>query len=312
MIEYATGFNAAFIHDHKIGVGAVIEIIRSGDVIPHISAVKVPAAAPMMPPADTVSYKWNDTHVDIVLEDLDSNDMVREKNIAGFFKGIGVDGLGSGNVRRIMDAGYLTVAQILNMSVADFLKVEGFQMTMAQKIYQGIHAKLADVSLLTLMSCSNVFGRGFSEKKIELILGEYPDILISNESSNLKVKKLAEIKGLASKTAEAFVERIPHFLAFLEECHLSKKLEVKMSVSTSTSSSGTTISAALKDKIFVTSGFRDKELEAKLKSMGAKIGSNVTKSTHTLIVKDITDSTQKIIDAKKYGIPIVLLQDLVL
>lgn len=310
MIEYATGFNAAFIHDHKIGVGAIIEIIRSGDVIPHISAVKVPAAAPMMPPEDTVSYKWNDTHVDIVLQDLDSNEMVREKNITGFFKGVGVDGLGSGNVRRIMDAGFKTVAQILNMSVADFLKVEGFQMTMAQKIYQGIHTKLADVSLLTLMSCSNIFGRGFSEKKMELILAAYPDILLSNESSNLKVKKLAEIKGLASKTAEAFVERIPHFLAFLEECHLSKKMDVQVPMSTSLGTAST--SGAYTDKTFVTSGFRDKELETKLKSIGAKIGSNVTKNTHMLIVKDITDNTQKIIDAKKYGIPIVLLENLVL
>ena len=38
-IEFATGFNGAFIKDNKIGIGATIEIIRSGDVIPHIKAV---------------------------------------------------------------------------------------------------------------------------------------------------------------------------------------------------------------------------------------------------------------------------------
>ena len=32
-INYATGFNAKFIQDNKIGLGAVIKIIRSGDVI---------------------------------------------------------------------------------------------------------------------------------------------------------------------------------------------------------------------------------------------------------------------------------------
>ena len=35
-INYATGFNAKFIQDNKIGLGAVIKIIRSGDVIPKI------------------------------------------------------------------------------------------------------------------------------------------------------------------------------------------------------------------------------------------------------------------------------------
>ena len=34
-IEYATGFNAAFIRDNKIGIGSLIQIIRSGDVIPQ-------------------------------------------------------------------------------------------------------------------------------------------------------------------------------------------------------------------------------------------------------------------------------------
>ena len=40
-IEYATGFNAKFIVDNNIGLGSLITIIRSGDVIPHILSVVV-------------------------------------------------------------------------------------------------------------------------------------------------------------------------------------------------------------------------------------------------------------------------------
>jgi DNA ligase (NAD+) len=36
IIQYATGFNAAWIHENGIGPGAFIDIIRSGDVIPYI------------------------------------------------------------------------------------------------------------------------------------------------------------------------------------------------------------------------------------------------------------------------------------
>ena len=81
-IEFATGFNARFIVDHKIGIGAVVSVIRSGEVIPHILSVIVPAEKPLMP---LVPYKWNDTHVDIIL-DKDDDETVREKNIIGILQ----------------------------------------------------------------------------------------------------------------------------------------------------------------------------------------------------------------------------------
>lgn len=56
----------------------------------------------------TTPYKWNDTQVDVMLEDIESDETVKEKVITGFFKGIGVEGLNSGNVR-IIDAGYDSV-----------------------------------------------------------------------------------------------------------------------------------------------------------------------------------------------------------
>jgi NAD-dependent DNA ligase/DNA polymerase/3'-5' exonuclease PolX len=306
LIEYATGFNGAFIEDNKIGVGTIIEIIRSGDVIPHIRAVKVSSSNAMMP---SVPYKWNDSHVDVILENMDLDDTVREKNITCFFKGIEVDGLGSGNVNRIIQAGFTTVEQIINMTLNDFLKVEGFQLTMATKIHDGIRLKLEAASLLTLMSSSNLFGRGFSEKKIEVILSEYPTILISKETKQERINNLLNVKGFALKTAEAFVEKIPDFLAFLKRCALDYKL---LGTSTSIPSSSSSSSLLLEGKTFVLTGFRDKELEEKLKSMGAKIGSSVSKNTYMVVVKDMEDSTQKMIDAKRLGINIVRVADLAL
>jgi NAD-dependent DNA ligase len=123
-IEYATGFNGKFIEDNKIGIGAVIQIIRSGDVIPYIKGVTVPAENPKMPDA---AYVWTDTHVDIVLENYSDDITVREKNTTGFFVSLQVDGLSSGNVHRIFEAGFDSVPKILKMSKADFTKVDGFK-----------------------------------------------------------------------------------------------------------------------------------------------------------------------------------------
>ena len=53
------------------------------------------------------------------------------------------------------------------------------------------------------MSASNLFGRGFNEKKLELIIEGYPNVLISKETDSQKVDKISSIKGMAKKTSEA-------------------------------------------------------------------------------------------------------------
>lgn len=294
-IEYATGFNGAFINDNKVGVGAVVELIRSGDVIPHIRKVTVSADQAKMP---NVPYKWNDTHVDIMLENMESDDTVREKNITGFFKGIEVDGLGAGNVARIIQAGFDTVPKIINMTMDDFLHVEGFKKTMATKIYNGIREKLGAAPLVAIMAASNIFGRGFSDKRLELIMEAQPIILVSKEPASGKVARIAEIKGMSTKTAEAFVEKIPAFIEFIHETGLDDKLvpEKKAAVDES---------HPLFGKSIVMTGFRDSELQDKIKNVGAKLGSSVSKNTFIVLVKDKEDETGKAADARKLDITIM-------
>ena len=118
-IEYATGFNGNFVETNKIGIGAVIELVRSGDVIPHIKSVTTPAEKAKMP---DVSYHWTDTHVDIILDDISIDETVQEKNITAFFTSLEVDGLSSGNVKRLMKAGYNTIPKILHMKKNRFRK----------------------------------------------------------------------------------------------------------------------------------------------------------------------------------------------
>ena len=300
-IEYATGFNGAFIQNNKIGIGAIIKIIRSGDVIPHILSVTVPAPRPKMP---YVSYTWNSTNVDIILENMEQDKTVREKNITGFFKGIEVEGLGSGNISRIIEVGYNTIPKIINMSIDDFLKVEGFKITMANKIYNGIKEQLTNVSLVILMSSSNLFGRTLGEKKIELIMNEYPDILISKETNTQKIQKILTVKGIAQKSAEAFVENMSEFIDFIKDCKLENKLNFQPLITLDKN-----IDEPLFDKTIIMTGFRDKNLENKIKNAGAKLGTSVSKNTYLVIVKHLEEDTSKALDAKKLNIPVITVDD---
>jgi DNA ligase (NAD+) len=295
-IEYATGFNAAFIKDNNIGIGATIEIIRSGDVIPYIKAVTTPAPEPKMP---NVPYIWNDTHIDVMLQDAFADATVREKNITGFFRGIEVDGLSSGNITRIIETGYDSVPKILKMTENDFLQIPGFKKKMANKIYTGIQEKIKDASLITIMSASNIFGRGFSMKKIELIMNELPDILISKETDSQKIKAVSEVKGMATKSAEAFVSHINDFVRFLKEADLEDKLyeEPKNKIIST--------SHPLFEKTIVLTGTRDKNIIEFIKSVGAKQGSSVSKNTFLVIAPNKDEDTGKAEDARKLNIPIM-------
>ena len=144
-IEYATAFNAAYIKKNKIGVGAIIKLVRSGDVIPHILETITPASIVKMP---ELSYKWTKSKVDIVLKNPFDNEIVQEKNITYFFTKLGIVGLSSGNVIRLMEAGYNTIPLIVSMKKDDYLDVEGFQEKMAHKLYTSIRNKIKNASLL--------------------------------------------------------------------------------------------------------------------------------------------------------------------
>ena len=58
-------------------------------------------------------------------------------------------------------------------------------------------------------------------------------------------------------------------------------------------------------KSIVMTGFRDVELQDKLKNIGAKLGSSVSKNTFVVLVKDIEEDTGKASEARKLGIPLM-------
>jgi DNA ligase (NAD+) len=304
-IEYATGFNAKFIESNKIGVGAVIQLIRSGDVIPHIKQVIQPAAAALFPQVD---YSWNETRVDIMLVDKTTDETVRIKNISGFFVGIGVDGLSSGNIKRIIDAGFDTIPKIINMKEADFLKVDGFKERLTEKIKTGIKTRLTETPLEEFMHSSNIFGRGFGTKKFKTILDAYPEVLVVGGGVKMPLDKLAltSIAGMAQKTSEQFIEKIPEFIQFMRDIGLENKL---YSLAPKPVSPPEKKEHPLYGKKYVMSGFREKPLISALEHVGAEQGASVNKNTFVLLVKslddDATTATTKIIDAKKIGVPVM-------
>jgi len=284
-------------------MGALIQIVRSGDVIPHILSVVEPAEQPQMP---SVPYVWNDTHVDVMLKGHEEDPGVREKTITAFFKALGVEGLGAGNVKRIIAAGYTTTPEILRMSTEDFMDVDGFKRKSAEKLHNGIAEKVEEATLPQLMYATTIFGRGFGTKRFEAILEAHPDILVSDESEGEKEAMLAKVHGMAAKSARHFVEEMPRFIEWMYDANLEDRMEFKKAEPQGDPSH------PLFGKVIVPTGVGTKEkksLSAVLKTVGATLGSSVKKDTLVVLVTNPDEDTEKAEKARELGIPIMLIPD---
>lgn len=303
-IEYATGFNGKFIEDNKIGVGAIIEIIRSGDVIPYIKSVIQPAEQAKLP---DMSYHWNETHVDMILNDVDDNEAVLEKNITAFFTSLKVDGLSEGNVKRIMKAGFKTIPKIILMKETDFEDVEGFKEKMIKKIYNGIQTKVKNASLVEIMAASNMLGRGLGLKKMKPIMQKYPDILTSSHAEQEKKDMLMTVDNIGKENANAFVSNIPKFINFLKDAKLTEKLKSELKNTMEVKESPIKDkNHALYDKHIVMTKVRDKYIIEQLKKVGAHLDDNIGKNTDILITKSKEDVSNKTKKAKEMNIPVMI------
>jgi len=123
---------------------------------------------------------------------------------------------------------------------------------------------------------------------------------LSKESNTQKVAKISAIKGMAEKTAEAFVERIPDFINFIKEAGLVKKLAQEI-----TEKKPVDESHPLFGKTIVMTGFRDAQIQEVIKNVGAKLGSSVSKNTFIVLVKDKDEDTGKAADARKLGVTLM-------
>lgn len=300
-IKRVTGNNAKFIVDNKLGPGAQVEIIRSGDVIPKIEKViKVSKSGEGELP--DMDYHWNETKVDIILDDHEDSSSVLIKNIYYFFSKLETKGLGEKNVEKMVEAGLNTIPKILAADKERFLMVEGFGEKTAENLVGSIKKALTNVPLAKLMAASNKLGHGLGEERMKQVLVVYPNLMTDYKKWTKKefIDKIKEIGGWEEKTASLLVNNFSEFVKF--NTSISKYItieEVKKVKTTKGEFTGKTV---------VFTGFRDKDLEAKIEAQGGKIGSTVSKNTDYLVVKDqkiIDEPTDKVSKAISLGIKII-------
>jgi len=297
-IKRVTAHNAKFVVDNGIGKGAIIEIIRSGDVIPYIQKV-IKQVKPDLPKG---KWHWNDTEVDIITDDKTTDD-VTIRNIHHFFSTLDTKGLGEKNVEKMYEAGLDSIEKILKATEKDLLTVEGFKEKTAFNLVQNISDSMKNVNLAKLMAASNKLGEGMGERRMKQVLEAYPNIMVDYKKWSKKefIDKIKELDGWEDKTSTILATSFDDFVKFYQKLKSFITLEKVKEIKTT----------KLTGKTMVLSGFRDAEIQKKLEDMGVKISSSVSKNTDYLVVKDKDETTSKIEKAKELGIKIITKNELI-
>jgi NAD-dependent DNA ligase len=308
-IEFITGNNARFIKDNKIGPGAIVKFIRSGDVIPKIMEVIKPSETGGKLP--DVEYEWTDSNVDIILVNKKDDISVLIKIIEKFFKVIDTPGMGPGTIKKLVNSGFDSINSIINITYDDLMKIEGIKTKSAKNIIKSINESINKATIPVLMVASNIFGRGFGIKKINIIMKEYPNIILSPEEDETKIDNISSLSGFSSKSAKEFVKKIKLFIDFISDNSLGEKLVKKVESILKSDDSSEIIDKThvLYNKKILLTGFRDKSLQEEIEKVGGIIESNFKKDLNYLITKNSETKGSKVDKALKKEIPIITVSD---
>ena len=304
IISKASGHNAKMIQDSGLGAGSVIDIIRSGGVIPKIINVVEPAK-PGFPDCE---FKWNDSKVHIYPVTREARP-IDIKQLHHFLTKMGTKGIGKKLMERLYDGGINSIPLLLTVTEADLSFIGG---KTAVNIVNTIQQNKANLTLPVLAGSCGIFGSLMGVTRFEMIFGTYPDILSSPEvvSNDVPaiVEKLKTVPGFADKTARQAAAGFAEFLQFLADLRAAGISPVS-TVTAGTATVNTDVSASgasqLKGRNILMTGFRDMDIATFIIQNGGKNLKSLTRAADMLLIKDASTKNMKTEDANNRGIEIL-------
>ncbi|WP_027722829.1 BRCT domain-containing protein [Maridesulfovibrio zosterae] len=202
-IRNVTAHNAGMLRDQSIGIGAVIRIIRSGEVIPKLEEVLKPAHEVELlthcPSCGAELFWQND-----FLKCPDFNCPARvEQRLEYWFKTLGnADWFGKKTITKLVSAGRNSLEAVYTMGEEDFKKL-GFgpvqSSNLAEAIYISRTKETDDWRFLAAFGIPDL-GKADSRK----LLGHYK----LEDVVNVKQEELLDIHGFGDITSHSVTEGI--------------------------------------------------------------------------------------------------------
>jgi NAD-dependent DNA ligase len=286
-IQKCSGHNAKYISDNKIGPGAQIVCVRSGDVIPYIVSVVKPSDSVTLP-----SSTWSG--VDLRPENDEADDAIEIKTLTNIFSKLEIKHVSTKTIEKMYsECGLNTFPKMLNCTKDDLSPT--FKDKSAGRIVAGMtDLKSRPVKVSVVVGAAGVLGFGLGAKRVENLFACLPTLRAGDWETVPAVEEVCRVDGFAKKIAERVTQRFPMMTSFIRLC-VNSGLQLE----------GIDAQQPASEKMKIClSGFRDKGLENKYNVL-----SSVTKECEILVCKSFEKETAKMTKAKKLGIEMVLLAE---
>jgi NAD-dependent DNA ligase len=294
-VQRATGFNAAFIEENKIGKGSIVKLTRSGEVIPYIVGVVKKTKAEFPSKKQFGDYGYNVNRVEFVLKNRELSDDVGVQNILHFLTVCGVDRIKEETVRALFNAGFNTIQKVVSITKKQLLTVPRVSETTATR-YLTEFEKLKSVPMHKLMHASNMFGHSMGSRRFLAIIDKFGDKALSwkGKSINEVANSIASVNGFSIKTGKVFAKGVVPFIRFKKSVYpyvigvYAKKVKPK--------------SSKLSGLSVAFTGFRSAEAEELIKMNGGKVATGVSRGVTHLLMSDPNSGSLKAQKARRLGI----------
>lgn len=285
MCSKFTGSSAKLVHNTGLNVGASVIMKKSGDVIPEIHRVVTRAQDKAYP---SIPFVWDGASMRIPVPD--ENLQVQAKRLHAFFCDLGVKKIGESMATKLVHAGIVAVQKLCEKSAEELETIDGIGPISAEYLVeQCALLREEHYTLSQILQASSCF-ESFGGKRLRQIVASFPSL------EDVTAEGIELLPGFSSILADRFMKGLVKFAAWRQtnSCVKWKTFTGERSVTSKGS--------------VVMSGFRDKELSAKLEAQGFEVANSIRRDTVLLIVKEMKE-TSKVRKAKEKGIEIKLRSD---
>ena len=292
-ISNVTLHNIAEIGRLGVKIGNIVEIKRSGDVIPKITKVVSGKGAEIKIPNSCPECKSVLDNNNIQLRCLNSYCSAKmTKGLLHWLETLDILNFGERLVEQLEERGFLKdPSDFYKLQPENIANIEGRGQVIAQKVLDELHSK-KKITLGTFLSALSI--PNLSVKTGKLLANEFGNLKAVQNATEAQLEK---IQGIGKKLAGLIVKGLK------EKEEIIKNLMLYVEIAESSF-----VSSRLEGVTFCFTGFRDKSLEQQIEINGGKIISGVTGKLNYLV--SVGAQSTKTDKAKELGVTVISPQDL--
>jgi len=299
LIQRATAHHYKMVVDKGIGPGAIIELTRSGEVIPKIGRVIEPVV-PIVPdacPSCGSVLQWDGDYLyctnNITCPAQISNTMEH------FFKMLRhVDLFGSSTIEKMYEHGIRSVDQIYKLEAQDFQNMGLGPKQSENLIDQLKRSRTERIEDWRFLAAFGIFRLGPGNCEKLLSYHHLEDVFYLSE------EQIINVEGFAEKTAKIVVEGLKRVKPLFDNLYaLGFNLEQTPLLESEPKLESPISGLQIVFTGSMVQGSRD-DMEKEAKSLGAKVGKAVTGKTNILVTGENVGAV-KMNDAREKGVQII-------